>query len=78
MGAITAEGVVNLSLWKPQVVTAGSKKWKAEDDEQRIVAEVCTKTERFCEFSETVMDVLEKNNMLDRFLVMDKRKSWSQ
>ncbi|KAG2220696.1 hypothetical protein INT45_012560 [Circinella minor] len=40
LGAIAAEGVVNLSLRKPQAVTGGSKKRKTEDGEQRLVSKL--------------------------------------
>ena len=73
LGAIASEGVVNLSLRRPQAVT-GSKKWKLDDKEDQIVAKVGTRTEHFLDFLEIVMDMLDKNNMYGKILIMDDAK----
>ena len=73
LGAIASEGVVNLSLRRPQAVT-GSKKRKLDAKEERIVAKVGTRTEHFLDFLEIVMDVLGKNNMHGKILIMDNAK----
>lgn len=70
LGAIAAEGVVNLSLRKPQAVST-SKKRKIQNGEERITGKVGTRATHFIDFLHIVMDVLTKNDMPGRILVMD-------
>ena len=71
LGAIAAEGVVNLSLQRPQLVTGSKKKRKLENGEERTIAKVGTRTQHFIDFIEIVMNILDKNNMTGKTLVMD-------
>ena len=70
LGAIAAEGIVDLSLRKPQAVTT-SKKRKLQDGEERLVNKVGTRTHHFCQFMETVMGVPEKNDTCGLIFMMD-------
>ena len=70
LGVIAVEGIVNLSLRKPQAATT-SKKRKLQNGEERLVSKVGTRAHHFCQFMETVMNVFEKNDMRGRIFIMD-------
>ena len=70
IGGITGEGVVNLSLRRPQAVV-GSKKRKLRSGEEKVVGKIGTRAEHYIEFLEVLMGVLKENGMDGRTLVMD-------
>jgi transposase len=71
LGAISQAGVIDISLKKPQAVSA-SKKRKANDTKAMTVSgRIGTRTEHFLAYLSNVMDVLDTNNMKGHYLVMD-------
>ena len=69
LGAMTSEGVVHLSLRKPQQV--GQKRVRTADGEATVAGKVGTRAEHFKAFLNDLMDVLDKLEMKDRLLVLD-------
>ncbi|KAG2217216.1 hypothetical protein INT45_013961 [Circinella minor] len=70
IGGITGEGIVNLSLRRPQAVV-GSKKRKLGSGEEKVVGKIGTRAEHYIDFLEVLMGVLKENGMDGRILVMD-------
>jgi transposase len=71
LGAISQAGVIDISLKKPQAVSA-SKKRKANDSTARVISgRIGTRTEHFLAYISNVMDVLDRNGMKGQYLVMD-------
>jgi transposase len=70
LGAISAQGVINISLRKP-ITVAGSKKRKADGTVATTTARIGTRTEHYLGYLENVMDVLDKNNLKGHYLVMN-------
>jgi transposase len=69
--AISQAGVIDISLKKPQAVSA-SKKRKANDAKAMVVSgRVGTRTEHFLAYISNVMDVLDRHDMKGYYLVMD-------
>lgn len=68
--AITTGGVINLSLRRPQTAVA-PKKQKLDSGEAQFAGEVGTRTRHFLDFLKIVMDVLDKNNMHEKTLIMN-------
>ena len=69
--AISQAGVIDISLKKPQAVSA-SKKRKANDAKAMVVSgRVGTRTEHFLAYVSNVMDVLDRHDMKGYYLVMD-------
>ncbi|KAI7846557.1 hypothetical protein BDC45DRAFT_419000, partial [Circinella umbellata] len=62
IGGITGEGVVNLSLRRPQAVV-GSKKRKLCSGEEKVVGKIGTWAEHYIDFLEVLMGVLKENGM---------------
>lgn len=70
LGAISAAGVINISLKKPQTTT--SKKRKVSGDAVHMVSGwVITLTAHYLAYLCNVMDVLDKSNMKGHHLVID-------
>ncbi|KAG2217446.1 hypothetical protein INT45_009645 [Circinella minor] len=67
---ITGEGIVNLSLRRPQAVVA-SKKRKLRSGEEKVVGKIGIRAEHYIEFLEVLMGVLKENGMDGRTLIMD-------
>ncbi|PIA13375.1 hypothetical protein COEREDRAFT_49356 [Coemansia reversa NRRL 1564] len=70
LGAITSAGVVDVSLRKPQAVSA-TKKERINGKEVRISGRVGTRTEHFLAYITNVMDALDAWNMKGYYIVMD-------
>lgn len=70
LGAISSQGVIDISLRKP-ITVAGSKKRKSDGKVIQTTARVGTRTEHYLAYLSNVMDVLDKNNMKGFYLVMD-------
>lgn len=68
LGAISPVGVIDISLRKPTSVSA-PKKRKA--DGKSIKVTKGTNTDHYLAYISNVMDVLDKNNLRDFYLVMD-------
>ena len=69
LGAISDAGVIDVSLRKP--TAASTKKRRADGKVVTLRNKVGTRTEHFMSYLSNVMDVLDKNNMKDHYLVMD-------
>ncbi|KAG1532924.1 hypothetical protein G6F51_012873 [Rhizopus arrhizus] len=70
LGAISSQGVIDISLRKP-ITVAGSKKRKSDGKVIQTTARVGTRTEHYLAYLSNVMDVLDKNDMKGFYLVMD-------
>lgn len=70
LGAISAQGVIDISLRKPITVT-GSKKRKSDGKVIKTTGRIGTRTEHYLAYLSNVMDVLDKNDMKGFYLVMD-------
>ena len=69
LGAICVEGVLNLSLRKPQLISGTKKRKLAGDKPEKI--KVGTRAEHFLEFIKTVMRVVLENGLKQRIIVLD-------
>ncbi|CEP16601.1 hypothetical protein [Parasitella parasitica] len=70
LGAISPQGIIDVSLRKPTTVS-GSKKRRADGKVIETTARVGTRTEHFLFYLNNVMDVLDKNNLRGFYIVMD-------
>ena len=70
IGSITGEGIVNLSLRRPQAVVA-SKKRKVCSGEEKVVGKSGIQAEHYIKFLEVFMGVLKENGMDRWTLIMD-------
>lgn len=71
LGAISQAGVIDISLKKPQAVSA-SKKRKANEAKAMVVSgRVGTRTQHFLTYISNVMAVLDRNDMKGHYLVTE-------
>lgn len=71
LGAISQAGVIDISLKKPQAVSASKKRKTNDTTAMRVSGRVGTRTEHFLAYLSNVMDVLDTNDMKGHYLVMD-------
>ncbi|KAI8048502.1 DDE superfamily endonuclease-domain-containing protein [Thamnidium elegans] len=70
LGAISAQGVIDISLRKP-ITVVGSKKRKGDGTVVTTTARIGTRTEHYLGYLSNVMDVLDKNNLKGNYIVMN-------
>lgn len=68
-GAISQAGIIDISVKKPEAVSA--KKRKADGKEVKVNGKVGTRTEHYLSYLSNVMDVMDKNGMKGHYIVMD-------
>ncbi|KAG2198725.1 hypothetical protein INT47_005410 [Mucor saturninus] len=70
LGAISVDGVIDISLRKPTSSVA-TKKRKVDGREVKINGRVGTRSEHFLTYLSSMMDCLDRNGFHDYYLVMD-------
>ncbi|CEP09973.1 hypothetical protein [Parasitella parasitica] len=71
LGAISLAGIIDISLRVPEVLGSASKKRSADGKVFKVAAKIGTRTEHFYNYLQNVLDVLNKNNLLGQYIVMD-------
>ncbi|KAG2195256.1 hypothetical protein INT47_007985 [Mucor saturninus] len=70
LGAISTDGVIDISLRKP-TSTTGSKKRKVNGKEVVVNGRVGTRSSHFMSYLNSMMDCLDRNGLQGYYLVMD-------
>lgn len=70
LGAISVDGVIDISLRKPTSVVARKKKRKSDGKDIKIKGRVGTRSEHFLSYLKSMMDFLDRNRLHGYYLVM--------